>query len=424
MIPKSLPLLISAVFLVGCTENRMLRNLSAHIAHQQRDAVWLDSQVDSAPAATLNWKSALARMHSSNLGLQQSRIAVEEARKQPGREWLGLAPRLSGFVSLGDSISELTDFTSNVDARVVANFVIPNPVEFYATIYGAELQKQGAIWSNELDERRAFIQLYTAFVEAEAIRDAEQNLASLQASLSTAPLEQVEKLSKSFLSERDQTSRRRAYHRLSVNRLLNTPGANWNLTGSLPSISYQNRYRNIRFGNQFGKLAMNLQAVQIEAAQLSIYRVRYRQWPSISFGMSTPSLYSSQESGTEFSGDNTYLFSSATKTLDYTDLGGARSVKDAKQRLEFTRTQIRQRMEDETVRAKELGKAYSRLLMERDLIDKQLTNFRRSTSTDYSVLSAQLTAAGELRSRQSDIRKQLTQLDLQLLIWDETYWKN
>jgi|GEM_PF-3318091 len=424
MIFRTLPLAITSIFLLGCTENRIARNLSAHLASQERDAAWLDSRMDSAPSVPIKWSAALAKMRSSNLGLLQSRAQMEEAQKQPRREWLGLLPRLSGFVSLGDSISQLTDIGSNLDARLVANFAIPNPVEFYATIYGAQLQKQGAIWSNQLDERRAYIQLYTVYAEAASIQDAAQRLTETQKSLSVIPLEELEKVSKGFLSSREQLRIRQKYHRLAVNRLFNTPGANWKLVGSVPSLGYEKSYRNIKLGNNFGKLAFNLQAVQIEAAQMSVYRVRYRQWPSINFGLSTPSLYSTQDTNSGYSSDNTYLFSSASQTVDYTDLGGFRSVKDARQRLENTRAQIRLRMEEETVRMKELCRAYSNLLIERNMLEKQLAYVPRSASTDYQVLSQQLLVREEHKTRLAEIKNQLTQLDLQLLIWDENYWKN
>ena len=424
MLARSLSITIIATFLLGCTENRMLRNLAAHLASQKQDAASLDVQLDSAPMTSIGWKDALTKMHSSNLGLIQSRNQLEQARKQPKREWLGLVPRLSGFVSLGDSISELTNLSSNLDARLVANFTIPNPVEFYATLYGAELQKQGAIWSNELDERRAYIQLYSLFIESESIQEAEQRLISTQRSFSSVPVEDLEKASQSFFTDRDQLMSRRRYHRLAINRMFNTPGGNWNLVGRPPSIGYENRYQNLRFSNDFGKLGLNLQAIQIEAAQLSVYRVRYRQWPSINFGLSTPSLYSNQDTGTGFSGDNTYLFSSVSKTIDYTDLGGARSVKEAKERLQFTRAQLRQRMEEETMRVKELSRTYSRLVTERNLIEKQLARIPKSSSTDYSVLAQQLVEINEQKNRLSQLQTRITQLDLQLLIWDEKYWKN
>ncbi len=217
--------------------------------------------------------------------------------------------------------------------------------------------------------------------------------------------------------------RRRLYHRLSVNQLLNTPGSNWSLSGPLPKISYRNRYQRMNIGKDFGKLALNLRAIQIEGAILSVHRVKFQQWPSVNFGMSNPPLYSSNgDSG--FSSDDLLLFSGASKSMDLTDIRGLENIRDAEERLMFTREQVRQRTENEVARVVMISATYGHLLAEERRLERDIKRLGRPDSAEPGIVLKDLERRADLEKQLIDNRRQIQQLDLQFLIWDETFWKS
>lgn len=413
------PLVVSA-----CVSPRVERGLAANAAIQKEEFGNLFGRIKDEPEAAISWNAAYQQMLRSNLSLRQSRKQLEDAEKLTRRQWLSLVPKVAGFLNVGTSISALTNLESDdLNARLIANFNIPNPFEFHASLYGAALQGQNAKWSHELDQRRAYAQLYSAFVDARRIGEAEAMLDRRRQTLMDAEASDIGKRLKSVASEVRGMERRRLYHRLNVNQLLNTPGSNWKLSGGLPHISYKNRYRRMRIGEDFGKLALNLQAVQIEGALLRVQRVKFQQWPSINFGLSNPPLYSSAGEN-DFSSDELLLFSGASKSVDLTDIGGRESIRDAKIRLKFTREQLRQRTEMEASRVLQVSSSYDLLLREERNLEREIRRLERPDSPEPEIVLKDLELRFDLELQLIETRRQIQQLDLQFLIWDESFWKS
>jgi len=406
----------------GCTAASMGKNLEANVLEQKQEFHDILGRFQTEPSETISWNAAHKQMVRDNLSLRQSRLQVEESKKQKTRQWLTLVPRISSFLNIGSGISELSDLGSgDLNASLIANFNIPNPFEFYAGLYGASLQEQNAIWSHELDKRRAYTELYSAFAERDAIDEAEAAYGRRLNSLLESHSRDIGKLVETVTFELQGLERRRLYHRLSINQLLNTPGSNWKLDGRLPKISYTGRYRRIAIGEGFGKLALNLQAIQIEGAILRVQQVKFRQWPSVNFGLSSPPLYSSNASNT-FSSDDLQLFSGASKSFDLTDIGGRRDIRNAKTRLEFTREQLRLRAESEGSRLLQLTENYGSLAKENDYLLRESNRLARPGSLEPEIVIKDLGRRSELELRLIENRRRIQQLDLQFLIWDETFW--
>lgn len=417
-------IVILPIALGACTAASLGRNLDANLAEQKQEFRDILGKFQTETSKPISWSAAHKRMVRDSLSLRQSRRQVEESKKLKTQQWLTLVPRLSSYVNIGSSISELSDLDSeDLNASLIANFNIPNPFEFYAALYGASLQQQNAIWSHDLDKRRAFAELYSAFVESKAIEEAQEAYERRLKSIMASQSGDVTGLVQSVTIELKSLDRRRLYHRLNVNQLLNTPGENWELSGSPPKVSYAGRYRRIAVGDNFGKLALNLQAIQIEGAILRVEQVKFQQWPSINFGISSPPLYSSN-SEQDFSSDNLQLFSGASKSFDLADIGGRQDIQDARTRLAYTREQLRLRAESEGSRILQLFESYDSLLKEKLYLERQIGRLGRPGSLEPEIVLKDLDARSGLEIRLIENRRQIQQLDLQFLIWDETFWNH
>ncbi len=422
-LPIGLPaMMLIPIALGACTAARMEENLETNVLHQRQEFREILGRIQTEQSQPISWNAAYKRLMADNLSLRQSRQQVEVSKKQKTQQWLGLVPRVSSFVNIGSSISQLTNLSSNdLDASLQANFNIPSPFDFYAALYSTSLQQQNAIWSHELDKRRAYTQLYSTFIEGEALDQAqaayEQRLKSLLHSQSS----EVDELVRLVTVELQGIERQRLYHRLSINQLLNTPGSNWKLTGRIPKISYAGRYRRIVIGENFGKLALNLQAIQIESAILSVEQVKFQQWPFINFGLSTPPIYSSNTT-TNFSSDNLQLFSGASKSFNLTDIGGRQNIKTAETRLKFTREQLRLRAESEGSRLLQLIENCESLTKESLYLEKEIIRLARPGSDEPEIVIGDLDRRSDLEIRLIENRRQRQNLDLQFVIWDETFW--
>ncbi len=381
------------------------------------------TELESASQESIAWKKAYSRMLEENLGLQQSRHMLAQTERETRRQWLSLVPRVAAFLNVSKGLNNLADLeTDNLNASIVGSFNIPNPFEFYGSLYGAALQAQNARWSQELDERRAFADLYSSFLDAQALSEEAAAMERRKKTFGIYESTDFTKSLQSLAKEEDSLVRRRTAHRGNVNRLLNTPGANWNLVGALPHISYRNRYQDIKIGGDFGKMALNLYAVRIESSIMQTQRVKYQQWPSIGFGLSNPPIYSSNGSD-NLSAEDFDLFTGANKSLDVTDIGGRQAIQDAETRLKFTREQLLLNMERETSRILLIKKSYAQLLADERRLEAAIKRLDRPASSEAEIVIGDLESLSQLELQLIQIRRQIDQLDLQCLIWDERFWK-
>ena len=414
---------LSPFLFAGCVAPKVEESLGKGVAARQSEAESLLLDLQTGKQEPISWKDAYDRMLAENLGLQQSRQSLAQTERETKRQWLSLVPRMAAFLNISKGLDTLTDLdTDSLNASIIGSFNIPNPFEFYASLYGAALQAQNARWSQQLDERRAYTELYAAFLDARALSDEAAALERRKKTLAVDAAADPTKMLYTFAKEVDGLERRMTAHRGNVNRLLNTPGRNWDLTGGLPSVSYRDRYRNIKVGGDFGKMALNLYAVRIESSIMQTQRVKYQQWPSIAFGLSNPPIYTSNGSN-DFSTEDMSLFSGASKSLDVTDIGGRQAIQDAETRMKFTREQLLLSMERETARILQIQKSYGQLLAEERRLLAAMKRLDRPASSEAEVVLEDLDSRSELEMQLIQTRRQLGQLDLQYLIWDERFWK-
>jgi hypothetical protein len=412
------------LLLASCVESKMRGRLHENAGVQRDDFEDLFAKTADTQQTPIGWREAYRRMCKDNLSLRQSETQLEQSKRIKRDQWMTLAPRIAAFASLGDSISALTNLGgSDINAEVVTSLNIPNPFQFYASLYSAALQRQNAEWSHELDKRRAYIELHSLFMEQKQLDESEAQLKNSMANDNLVESEDLTRAVAALRTEARNYDRMRSILRIRANQLLNTPGANWKLKGEPPAISYKDRLGKMEIGEDFGKLALNLQAIQIEGALLRCQQVKFQQWPAVNFGFSGPPLYSNNGQSTDFSSDNLWFFSGAYKTVDLNDPIGRTSISQAENRLQYTREQLRMRVENDSNQMREAYKTYQELLAEEQRLQTKIRNLENSSATEPVILLAELGERAQLISALGETRRRIRQIDLQLLIWDETFWK-
>ena len=415
---------MGTALLTGCVTGRVNKRLEAGTKERQREIRKLIGQLRNEKPTTIGWAAAKKKMDADNLGLQSSRHLYEKSKSLQSKQWMTLIPRVGGFVQMSTDLASISDVESDdFNTRLIANFSIPNPFNFYSGLYSAALQEVNASWSHELDQRRAFSELYSAFLDAEILRK-ERELFDRKWKLGLhGNKDNTAAMLENYEREGNALTRRENAHRVNVNRLFNTPGGNWTLRGSIPRISYETKYRNLEIGEDFGKLAMNLYAVQVETAILSTKRIKFQQWPALSFGLSAPPLYVSDRDS-DFSADNINLFTGLSKTYEFSDFADRERIADAEFRLKVTRDRVLAAMEREAIRLDQLKKTYQLNLRQRAKLKAEARQIEKRQSALAEVVIMDLQRKYEIQAELLLVERQIKFLELQYLLWDEVYWKS
>ena len=430
MMPSKFYIHIAIFFLLSfspsCVQNRLENRLAGHSAQQRVTLKSLHSAHSNKDREELSWVEATKMLEQQNLTLRRAREQVAYAKKQRKDQWLSLIPKINGFVGLSQSFSDLASLSSDdIDARVLASFNLPNPIRFYGQSYALALQELQAEWSYELTRRQLYIQLYTMFIEENLLSRRLQKSLRDERSRSQGSVEGLTANLVSSAQERRVVERAWSYHRIALNRLLNTPGRHWRPTGKTPTVSYKSKYKDLHLGEKFGKLALKLQTLQIESAALSIMNVKLRQLPSLSQGITSPVLFSSDEgSRSELSADNFFLFAGVSKVFDLTDIAGKKDLRKAQVRAEYTRDQLKLTMASEIQRLDLLKKSYSRLLAEQSKLEKSMVALRKKKSGGaFETIFDEYKKYRDLDEENISLDTQIARMDIQFWLWDDVYWK-
>lgn len=416
--------MVALFLLSGCVTNKVNKRLSASSKEREREIQRLIRELKETEPTKISWQPALKKMRSNNGSMLRSKHLYERSQSLQAKEWLSLAPRFGGYLQMSKDFDSISDFDGDdLTTRIIANFSIPNPFDFHARLYSAAIQQVSAEWSHELDNRRAYIDLYSAFLEAESLR-VERRLFERRWKVNLySPHKDVAGEIEIFEREQKSLVRREQSHRVNVNRLFNTPGGNWILEGGLPRISYESKYRNFKVGDDFGKLALNLYAVRLESAILATRRVKFRQWPVLNFGLSTPPLFVSDRD-TGWDGDNVILFSGLSKNYDFVDFAGRERVADAKFRLKVVRDELRFSMEREAMRLDHLEETFRQALRQRRTYRAEMRHIKQRNSGIAEIVIDDLTRQYQIEMELLRLERMIRQISLQYLLWDETYWKS
>lgn len=413
-------LLLLTCSLYGCVGSKLNNQLQEHALVQEQSQLAIEQSLFPVSSTPLNWDQALELALKHNPDVKRSESAVQQAQKEKKEQWKDYIPDLFVFTSLNKSITEIADLTKDdFDLNVVSNLKIPNPVRYYTKAYALALQQIQAEWNFELERRHTHARLYQLFKKQEAIDSSKRLLLAEEKTLPYTPSERYVESLDSIQSQRRTLSHSEEQLRLELNRFFNSPKGNWSLVGSPPKISYEKALHRLKFSEGFGALGTKLQTLQIETSIIQLWNAKYRRLPTFNIGVSTPSLFNSQNSNSfGFREEEFQLFTGLTKSIKPHDILDRELIKDAELRARLNREQLLRQMENEIVVLEINKRTYKQLLSEKRRTEYQLKHLL----TSNRINSSQASKFSELNKELQSANNRLLQLELQFWIWDENYW--
>ncbi|MFC5050357.1 hypothetical protein ACFPK9_07015 [Rubritalea spongiae] len=423
---KKYCLVLTALFLSSCTNQKVIEQLNEHSLNQSNSISELTQSITASQEEHLSWKQAIAQYTHHNIEYLQSVDAVSEAAKAQRRTWWSLAPEIFTFANVSKSIIDIADLSiDDLTFSVVANLTIPNPFQFYAQLYADYLGQLSSEWNHELVRRNFRIRLYRFYLQQKQLdqnkvklADAKKQLESNSDSNIDELLSQYQQLRVNYIANKEQL-------RVQLNNFFNTPGKRWKLVGTPPNISYAKRLDKLSLENGYGQLGLRLQTVAIESNILTLWNVKLSKWPQLNIGLSNPPLLNSNGTGAEyFDSEQTRLFTGTSYGIQLDDPLSKERLKNAETRAQYTRERLRLTTERDASRLHLLKMRYKYLLQQESTLKQQLKSYKSQTLTSQSPSSIASTYQKQVVIKESLRNNKLQQLqfDLELWLWDETYW--
>ena len=408
------------ILFMGCAERAAYKNVRISLAEVeglQGDlrGTWKDGKVQS-----LSWKRALVLLDEKNLRLKRSRFRVQELLGERKHfVWRQLNPRLIAYANFNAVLGDLAALSSNgFGASLLGSVNVPDPVGYYGRRYALELQYYQALLNQEKLERDLKASLYDLFLTQDELDDLSDKAVLHQG------VDYKQWLSEEVRAIHSEARilNRQENLRLSINKLLDSPGANYQLKrASLPHISYASRISRLDSAKGYGRLAVFQMAGQLEMANARLWQVKFAKLPRVSSGVSLPSLYQ-EDSNQDFQFEDVGLFTSLNRSIEFTGRR-KRDEKRAKQQIEYIRHTMKSRMEQEMVRFEQSKRVYRLLLKEaRGLAEQQ--KFLRKHPPEFGVktMIAHVKALEDVAQRIDQNQKRVHRMDLRFWVWDDKHW--
>jgi len=409
-------LLIIATCLSACGTAGMFREIAQNREEVADDAAAAASQLRKP--SQLSWKQALARQEAHDPSIRRSNERLEEIRRQRKSQWREWLPRPTLYVSFQNAFKNLGNLSSDdLRGAFVAPLTIPNPWAQTARAYQLALTEVQAEASLELTRRRQVVTLYRFFSEWE--RTGNEKALSRQGNTLEEAVRARLQIQEMTLVEQERQQAQRSQ----LSQILNLPGVDVTpLAKTRPVIDYSSRYRRFTPGKNYGLLATQLYAYDIQASLLGKRGVKLNSWPTPSFGTSTPAIYDTTRQNDELLGDldTISLFGTWSKSFD---LSGeeANQIRTAEENVRFVRENIRLRIDSEGREWERLVKRYDFLLKQRQLSRDRLSRLTGS-GTRISTVQQDIEDARKLLSDLESIERRKESLDIQLWLWDDSAW--
>lgn len=367
---------------------------------------------------SFTWKEAVARQEAEDPSIRRARQYLEEICRQRETQWRGWLPRPTLYVSFQNAFKDLGNLTSDdLRGAFIAPITIPNPWAQTATAYQLALTEVQAEASYELTRRRQVSSLYRLFSEWERSQNTTPN--NLQSN-------QIEDVVRAHLQMRELSlskDEQRQLQHSQLSQVLNLPGVDITpLVKTRPKIDYSSRYRKFTPGVNYGLLATQLYAYEIQASLLRKRGVDLNRWPSPSYGASTPAIYDTSRDNDEFLGDldAISLFGTWSKSFDVTGQS-ANEIQTAEQNVRYVRENIRLRIDSEGRDWERLMKRYDFLLNQQQLSRERLSRLT-SGGTRIGSVQQDIEDARKLLTDLENIERRKESLDMQLWLWDDSAW--
>lgn len=411
--------------LCGCATHS---NIAGSIDNRATD-LRLIAEATTAEGNSIGWQEAAILLLDKNPRVIRAKHQYTRAKKERTGYWKNYVPSIRGSVSIAKNLGQLDELKlSDFNAYAFLNLRVPNPVTIQAELMALSLSEYRSARSYELVKRQELAALYREFLRYEELRlRCEESLNSFEENSgilkSSDLVSRVRKANESKVMELrlrkslDQTSFR-------ISKMLQL--SDYKIRpriDELPNISYNKQYKNLENSDDYGRLALQILAADLEGARLRHQRVRLRSWPSMNLSASAPQVYSSS-SDTEFDVESIRLFGGLTRGFAFAD--------DQKDRIAMSEKDYKQAVSDAYYRIiserETLGYAlgqYGELLknknsletalqMNEDLIKSGIAAERLSLAIDkHKLISTQL----------KSINRSIINQELEFWIWDENAWK-
>jgi len=412
------------LLLPGCVHDKLHENISKRTVEHDQDVKSIDYALKNTKLTNISWAESTALLEKQNLSYLSTIDAAESAKKSVKEQWYTLLPRLSAFVNLSSDLSNVTSVgDDNISLSILSNFTIPNPFLFYAQRYALALIAYNTELQVEIARRNLRIQLYRMYLQQDALDKQKAELSYKKKAIESGTLDQLATEIRNAEQSSDRIKTQERILRRQINSFFNTPGANWRLIGSPPKIDYSSRITKLNMSGEYGKIGRLLQVLQIETAVISLWNVKFSRLPQINIGLTSPAIFQSQ-ADSSFNLEDFTLFSGLSKTIILNDPLDKKQLKDTEKRLKFTRARLRLQIENELNQLENIKSRYAMVKKRKSELIKEMNYIERGSGfSDVDVLVAQVEQIETIKSQIEALQIQQKQLDLQLWLWDESYWK-
>ncbi len=408
------------ILVIGCAERSAYENVRVSLAGVDEQRVELYGAWGNKKQHSLTWREALVLVDDRNLSLKRSRFRLKELLGE--REhfvWRQLNPRLIAYANFNAVLGDLSALSSNgFGASLLGSVNVPDPMGFYARRYALELQYYQALLDQAQLDRTVKASLYDLFlVQRDLDGSSKEEVVYHQADYKKLFGSEIRRI-----KSEARLLNRRENLRLKINKLLDSPGANYVLKHtSVPRISYASRMSRLDSAKGYGRLAIYQMAGQLEVANARLWQVKYAQLPRVSTGVSLPQLYN-KGGGEDFQFEDVGLFTSLSRSIEFTGRR-KRQKKKVEQQVEYIRHTMKSRIEQEMVRFDQSKRAYRLLLNEAGALKRE-REFLRANPPEMGVkvMLAHVQALEAVNQRIRYNRMRVQRMDLRFWVWDDRYW--
>lgn len=405
----------------SCIQKRIAKNISQSTADLQLQVIRASSNFDN-----IDYNSSISWHDANKLALKQNPRYLTALRseknsvKQLKRQWWSIVPRIGAFANVSAGLDNLANISSDdISASLIANLNIPSPFDFYAQRYSIKLQLLSNQLQAEQTRRETIIQLYRLYIRQSTLQRQKTIYLKKRAQLDAVPVNEIKDTLQSLSATKNRLDEQTQILRMDINRLLNTPGKHWKLTGKLPKIRFSRDIKQLKLGeNSFGQLGLKQQAIQIELSKLQLRSAKLSRLPTLNLSSSTPPIINT--SGSNFNAENIQLFAGLNKSIELSDPFGQERITDTATRLNETRTQLKLQAEQEVSRLKQLQNNFQKLTIDLSEIN---TEENTNSHSNFEELLAEISSLEHKIQMRWNIERQLEEIKLQLWQWDELQWQ-
>lgn len=356
------------MLLTACNLDQRLNRVSKEIEQvYEQTRLW-----QQLPRRTISWQQALVMLRKSNPDIISINNQIKKAERNTLSVYTDMIPGVSYYGYFNNSISGLANSVNSDNFRSSVNvtFNLPSLTKTPYRVYAAQARVFAAMKAKEGKEREIISKLYHTvrkheLAQRKAALERRRPNAAFQNDATPAPQQENTQLE----------------YWKSLALLLGDTSARWEiLPSSLPTFNWS-KYRPQL--NRLSPLVVCQHALKLEQARLSQYGVALSYLPTINTGLYSPELFSSSGgtySGTFLDMDDTRLNLSISYSLD-TNLSNWNSYKDAKERYEQVKNDIRRSLLEHKQKMAILKRSINDYLTWRSYMRKRI-NFQREAPAD------------------------------------------